>query len=72
MGIFSTFDGTELAKVTEESLEIYLGGKAILRLEKSGDIFIKDKLVENDVSVVYAFREFLKNVERGNIVEHAN
>lgn len=72
MGKFVTLDGTTLANVTEDYFEFNLNGKSILRLEKSGDIFVKGKLVENDVSVVYALREFLKHVERGNVSEHTS
>ena len=63
-------NGTILVKSTDDIFELMLGGKPVLRLDKSGDIHVKNRVVENNISVVYAFREFLKNLERGNLVEH--
>lgn len=34
-------------------------GKEILRFEANGDIYIKGKLVKNDLEVVEGFRELL-------------
>lgn len=36
------------------------GAKEILKLAQNGDIYVRGKLVENDLDVVEAMREFLK------------
>lgn len=41
-------------------------GKAILKLCSNGDIFVKDRYVENDKEVVDALREFL--IQQGIII----
>lgn len=35
-------------------------GEEMLRFENNGDIFVKDKLVENDKEIVDAFHVFLR------------
>lgn len=35
-------------------------GTEVLRFEPNGDIYVKEKLIENDKQVVDAIREFLK------------
>jgi hypothetical protein len=40
-------------------LKLFGNGIEHLRFELNGDIFIKNKLVDNDKEVVNAFREFL-------------
>lgn len=37
------------------------GDKEMLRLEPSGDIYVKGKLVKNDVDVVEGLRHFLRS-----------
>lgn len=42
------------------SILTIMGDEEILRFEKNGDIYVKGKLIVNDMEVVEGFREFLK------------
>jgi len=52
-------------KIEENSISFYTSNniEPIILLKNNGDIFIKGKLIENDIELVNALREFLK--ERG-------
>jgi hypothetical protein len=69
MALLTTFEGSKLARFSDEALEIFNGDKVVLKLKKSGEIYIKEKLVDVDVEVLYGIRELLKSIERGNTTE---
>lgn len=51
-------------EILEESKIIFLEPQnttPILELKANGDILVKGKLIENDIEVVDALREFIKN-----------
>lgn len=48
--------------ITTKLLTLFTKEKEeILRFEQNGDIFLKGKLIENDLEVVEGFRLFLKS-----------
>ena len=46
---------------TENIFLIINNNVKLLEFKVNGDIYVKDKLIENDKEVIDAFREFLKN-----------
>ncbi|HDR8486961.1 TPA: hypothetical protein QC445_003784 [Bacillus cereus] len=44
---------------SQDSINFMMGGKKIISLESTGDIYVKGKLVENDKEVVDGMRELL-------------
>lgn len=50
----------------ENNLAFHVNGipEPILELKENGDILVKGKLIENDIEVVDALREFLGYVKR--------
>lgn len=50
-----------IPKETTNLLTLFSNKEEILRFEQNGDIFLKGKLIENDLEVVEGFRLFLKS-----------
>lgn len=49
-----------MSTVQQNSIVFYVGeGKEVMRFEENGDIFVKGRLVENDVEVIQQFKEWL-------------
>lgn len=62
LGIRSLSDFSLITTPDENYTMLTLSDKLcneILRFESNGDIYIHGKLIENDMQVVYGFREFL-------------
>lgn len=49
------------SNLTSNILTLNSASKEILRFEQNGDIYLHNKLIENDKQVVDGFREFLKS-----------
>ena len=55
--------------IEPNTIIFHVGNEAepILKLCQNGDIFIKGKLVENDLEVVEGMRKFLENVKSNGV-----
>ena len=67
--VLTTKDGAKLARVHDDGLDIFLGDTVVLRLEKSGHVYIKNQLVSIDIEVLQGVVELLKNLESGDVAE---
>ena len=46
-------------KTEETTIEFNIGNKTIIKLKKNGEIYVKGKLIENDIEVVNGMREII-------------
>ena len=69
LNTLATMDGSKLARINNDGLEIFFDNRVIMRFEKTGQIFIDGHMVAINVAAVYGLRELLKNLERGRVLE---
>jgi hypothetical protein len=57
---------SELA-IPKQDIIFWIKNKQIIKLDENGDIYVKGKLIQNDIEVVEGFKEFLQNNNSDNL-----